>query len=275
MLLPVVKGTLVAVVDTHCHASPAWYEPVESLLQQMDRHGVAQAVLIQINGQTDNAYQAECLRRFPGRFASVVIVDTSRADAPATLMQEAERGASGLRLRASARSAGDDPLAIWAAADRLGLVVSCQGTPAEFGSADFAQVVQTLPGLSIVIEHLASLGRPAGEPYPADVIERVLALARFPNLTIKVPGLGEFCRRATPVKEPFPFVEPIPPLLDQVYAAFGPERMMWGSDFPPVSGREGYANALRFPMELLAPKGQAARDQVFGATAQRIFRLPS
>ena len=275
MSLLVAKGISVVVVDTHCHASPAWYEPVESLLHQMDRHSVAQAVLIQINGQADNSYQAECLHRFPGRFASVVIVDTARADASAVLARETEHGASGIRLRPTVRSTGDDPLAIWRSAERLGLVVSCHGTPAEFGSADFAQLVQALPGLSIVIEHLASLGRPAGEPYPADVVEPVLALARFPNLTIKVPGLGEFCRRAMPVKEPFPFAEPIPPLLEQVYAAFGPDRMMWGSDFPPVSGREGYANALRFPMEVLASKGDAAREQIFGATAQRVFRLLS
>jgi L-fuconolactonase len=46
----------MVVVDTHCHASPYWYEPVETLLDQMNRHGVAQATLIQIGGEYDNAY---------------------------------------------------------------------------------------------------------------------------------------------------------------------------------------------------------------------------
>ena len=31
------------IVDTHSHVSPYWYEPVESLLFQMDRHGVQSA----------------------------------------------------------------------------------------------------------------------------------------------------------------------------------------------------------------------------------------
>ena len=48
---------------------------------------------------------------------------------------------------------------------------------------------------------------------------------------------------------------------------------MWGSDFPPVSGREGYANALRFTMDELAGKPEAALAEVFGGTARRVFGL--
>jgi predicted TIM-barrel fold metal-dependent hydrolase len=51
---------------------------------------------------------------------------------------------------------------------------------------------------------------------------------------------------------------------------------MWGSDYPPVSGREGYTNALRLPMAELARIpgcGDAERDQIFGGTAQSIFPL--
>ena len=39
------------IVDSHCHVSPVWYEPVESLLFHLDRNGVELAVLIQMNGQ--------------------------------------------------------------------------------------------------------------------------------------------------------------------------------------------------------------------------------
>ena len=61
------------IVDTHCHAAPGWYEPVESLLFQMDRYGVEQAVLIQMRGQTNNDYQFECVQRYPDRLVSVVV----------------------------------------------------------------------------------------------------------------------------------------------------------------------------------------------------------
>ena len=267
-------GCAMPVIDTHCHASLIWYEPVETLLFEMDRNGVDFAVLIQMQGQTDNSYQEECVRRFPDRLASVVIVDTSKPDAPDQLRRLAERGASGIRLRADVRSPGDDPLAIWREAERLGLPVSCAGTSAEFASTEFGEIPRVLPGLKIIAEHLASANRPDNE-----AAERQQRLAAFqslggnPNVFMKVHGLGEFAPRAMPPAA-FPFVQPIQPYLQQVYELFGPERMMWGSDFPPVASREGYANALRFCREQFADKPSEGRAQIFGATAAHVFRVP-
>lgn len=263
------------IVDTHCHATPVWYEPVESLLGQMARNGVDAAILIQIQGQFNNEYQFECIRQYPGKFASVVVIDTAAPDAVTTLEQLAARGASGVRFLATTRSAGDDPLLLWRAALRLGLPVSCAGSAATFASPDFAALLAALPELPIVIEHLGSVSHPDPNEDVA-VRQAVFALARFPNTYIKIPGLGEFCRRALPVAEPFPFVQPIPDYLAQVYATFGPARMMWGSDYPPVSGREGYANALRLPMaELERIPGFSAddRERIFGGTALEVFKL--
>ncbi len=132
----------MVIADSHCHVSPYWYEPVESLLFQMDRNGVEHAVLIQMQSQFDNSYQQECIQRFPGRFASVVIVDTDRTDAVDELERLAGEGASGVRLKPSIRSPGEDPLAIWRAAERLGLPVSCIGSSSEFASNEFAEIVQ-------------------------------------------------------------------------------------------------------------------------------------
>ena len=41
--------------------------------------------------------------------------------------------------------------------------------------------------------------------HPYEMRRKVFALSRFPNVYIKVHGLGEFCQRAMPVTEPFPF----------------------------------------------------------------------
>jgi L-fuconolactonase len=264
------------VVDAHCHAAPSWYEPVESLLFQMERNNVEHAVLIQIQGQFDNSYQAECVRRFPGRFASVVIVDVKRPDALETLARLADEGASGVRFTAVARSPGDDPLAIWRAAARLGLAVSCGGTAAEFASPDFSELVAALPELPIVVEHLGSVNRPELDDAERAARRQALALARYPNVSIKVPGLGEFCPRALPVTEPVPFVQPEPSLLESTLEAFGPSRMMWGSDYPPVSSREGYGNALRFPLERLTSMPGVSdedRERIFGGTALSVFPI--
>ncbi len=257
-------------VDSHCHASHAWYEPIETLLHEMDRNGVEQAILIQILGQTDNSYQQACRKRYPERFASVVLIDPEQPDAIHTLERLVDEGATGVRLRPMARSLGNDSLAIWRAAGRLGLAVSCPGTSADFASGDFSALVAALPEVRIVLEHLASVSAPDTDDQLRALRQRAFELAKHPNVAIKFGGLGEIARRALPVQEPFPF-EPPPPYLQQAYAAFGANRMMWGSDFPPVAGREGYANALRIPREQLSDLPAHELDLLFGGTALRNF----
>jgi L-fuconolactonase len=262
----------MVVIDTHCHASDVWYEPVETLLFEMDRNGVDGAILIQILGQTDNSYQEECLQRYPGRFASVVGVDPLQPEAPQQLRRLAEGGAVGVRLRPGSRSPGADPLAIWRTAAELGLVVSCPTPSAEFVS-DVSELASALPDLKLVIEHLGGSSRSNDDEAERAARLQVFGLARYPNVFMKVPGLGEFARRAMPVKSPFPFEEPIPAYLEQAYGAFGPARLMWGSDFPPVASREGYAHALRMSREQFAAHGSDASNRIFGGTAAEVFGI--
>lgn len=258
------------IVDTHCHVSNSWYEPVESLLYQMDQNNVASALLVQMAGEFDNSYQTECVARYPDRLASVVIVDTNQPDAPQTLTQLAEQGAAGVRLFATTRSPGDDPFAIWRKAEELGLVVSCGGGVEGFTSAEFAQTVEAVPDLPIIIEHLGGVKHNNSPDPPYPLAQQVCDLARYPNTTIKIHGLGEFAKRQMPATA-FPFEQPIPPFLQMAYDAFGPARMMWGSDYPPVSGREGYRNSLQFTLDQFGDKPQAEIDQIFGGTALKLF----
>jgi L-fuconolactonase len=264
----------VPVVDAHCHVSPVWYEPVETLLFQMDRNYVDAAILIQMLGQTDNIYQQECVSRYPGRFASVVIVDHTLPSAPKLLADLAEAGASGVRLRAPMRSPGDDPYAIWRTADQLGLAVSCAGTATDFASAEFADLLQALPTLKVVVEHMASTNKPDTTESDRQLRQTAFrTLSRHPNTLIKVHGVGEIAPRAMPPRVPLPFEEPIAPYFRQVYDAFGPERMMWGSDFPPVASREGYTNALFLCRDEFADRPAEARDLIFGGSAARTFPI--
>jgi L-fuconolactonase len=263
----------MVVVDTHCHVSAHWYEPVETLLYQMTTNRVDKAVLIQIsNVRTyDNSYLIECLRRFPGRFSAVAVVDTDRPDAPERLEEWVKQGIEGIRLRSTLRSPGSDPLAIWRKAAELGIAVSSQGTVDEFSSQEFEDVIKELPNLNIIIEHLGGGGQDTKPPH--NRYRRVLALAQYPNTFMKVPGLGEISQRFVPFRTPFPF-ENVPPLIEMAIDAFGARRLMWGSNFPPVAGRgEGYRNSLRLPMEHVQFKSEQDKEWIFGGTAATLFRF--
>lgn len=263
----------MSTVDGHCHVSSVWYEPVESLLFQMDRCGVEQAVLIQLLGQYDNSYQQSCVHHYPDRFASVVAVDLARDDATDQLQALAEAGATGVRLRPESRSVGPDPLAIWRAADRLDLAVSCVGSVHKFSAPEFFELVATFPHLTIVLEHLGGGSAPDADEAERAARRRVFELSRFENVYMKMPGLGELAKR--PAILPERGVPPLqtPGVLAEAIERFGAERLMWSSDFPVVSAREGYANALDWCRRALTGQSEAVLSRIFGGTAAHVFRL--
>ena len=142
--------------------------------------------------------------------------------------------------------------------------MSVPGNPALLVGDAFAEVVETFPSLRISIEHLGGVGPEARPPY--DEFRQALKWAERPNISMKLPGFGEFCR------VPLPF-DPIPELPGLALEAFGPERLTWGSDFPPVSSREGYDNALRVPREYFADLSPDEQAWIFGRAAARLWGL--
>jgi L-fuconolactonase len=256
----------MSLIDSHCHASPIWYEPVETLVFQMDRVGVAKAVLVQVLGQADNSYQAECVKRFPGRFANVVGLDAAAQGAGESLQRLADDGAKGVRLRP------DAPEALWQTAQRLKLSISCVGTAASFLTQNFADRLTAFADVPVVLEHLGGWARPDCDG--ADETRAgVLGLARFPNIHLKVPGLGQLAKRGMKLSTVNPLESGPEKILLEIVRDFGAHRLMWGSDFPPVASREGYANALHWTREALSELSQEQQAQIFGGTAARVFSL--
>ena len=122
-----------------------------------------------------------------------------------------------------------------------------------------------------MVEHLGS-DKPINRTSP-DATRSIFNLAHLPNILVKLPGLGEFCSRATPVTSSFPFRRPLPTLLTDAVNTFGPNRLMWGSDYPPVSFREGYRNALQLLMKELQYLGKSDQELIFGGVACRTFPI--
>ncbi len=263
----------MVLIDGHCHASPLVFEPVEPLVFQMDQNGVDKAVLTQVLGQFDNSYQEECVARYPGRMASVGAVNVGEADAAEKVAYWAGRGMAGLRIRPEARSPEGDPLAVWRAAADAGIAINCGGAAANILSDDFSALVTEFADMPFVLEQLGGWTRPDCDKEDP-TWQGLMKLARFPNVSLKVPALGQIAPRQ--IGKPLPSE---PPVLDaskgsiliEALEAFGADRLMWGSDFPVVGSREGYANALNWTRELFSERPQAEVDAIFGGTAQRIF----
>lgn len=273
------------IIDTHCHAGLFKYEPIESLLFHMEQNSVDKAVLIQYMGNSDNGYMLDCQNRYPNKLASAIIVDSD--DDGTQIRRWHEEGLRGIRLGATSRSSSMEPLAHWSTAAQLDMVVSVPCSPAALNSRDFIDVVERFADTRIVIEHLGGVKRT--DEWPYEDFRQALKLARYPNLFIKLPGFGEFCDTTALLSEDLaenqadledalssrnhPALEKIPPVAEMTLEAFGPERMMWGSDYPPVSSREGYTLSLKLPQAYFGNLSQDEQAAIFGLTAAKVWGL--
>lgn len=256
------------VVDAHCHVGQQWFEPVEVLLFHMERAGVDFGILTLPVFAADDSYQRECVARHPGKFANVVSIAPWTEDPLARLEALAARGVSALRIRASDHYDGNQR-ALWSAADRLGLTVTCLSGESDLSTPEFRGIVESYPELPIVLEHLGVL-KPVGAA-TGEERRRVFDLAEYPHVSMKIHGLAEFAPRLPDPFQEFPFETPIPPLLELAVERFTPDRLLWGSDFPNACAREGYANSLRYTQQQLSGLSLRERAKIFGANARRLF----
>lgn len=124
--------------------------------------------------------------------------------------------------------------------------------------------VRALPELTFVLDHLAKPPIATGELEPW--ASRIRELAREPNVFAKLSGM---------VTEVGPqwTVERLRPYADVLLDAFGPDRVMFGSDWPVCLLAAGYAEVHRAAEQMTAGLRPDERDDVFGGTAARAYRL--
>ena len=124
-----------------------------------------------------------------------------------------------------------------------------------------ADVFDAVPDLRIALCH-------AGSPWEQDETSLqtwrsgLRAFAALPNTVCKLSGLGMFDPDWTPAT--------LAPIVEGVLGAFGPERVMWGSNFPVDKLYRDYMRTFDVLWNLVP---DSAREAVFGATAANFYRL--
>lgn len=255
----------MTVVDSHVHTGNTKYVPVEVLLAQMEEAGIDKAILVQYGGQFDNSYEQEACERFPGKFAPWGMVDTSAPGAADKFQEAVETyGMVGFRVPVAARSSGDNPWSFWERVQELGAVVSLSGDRDQFGHPGTAELIERHPGTGFRIEHLGHPRFDEADPFPK--YQRVLELAKFPNVTVAYSGLYAASEQGYPYEDLVPF-------LKMIYDAFGPRRILWGSDFPPVCLRETVRQNLHLFRDGFGFLSEEDREWVLGKAALEFTRF--
>jgi predicted TIM-barrel fold metal-dependent hydrolase len=120
------------------------------------------------------------------------------------------------------------------------------------------------PHLRLVLDHAAKPPLRSGDL--RDWAKDIRALAAAQQVVCKFSGL------ITEADHESWTVEGLRPVANELLDAFGPDRLMFGSDWPVCRAAGGWAAWASAAEELLAPLSPAELDQVLSGTARRTYR---
>ena len=95
----------------------------------------------------------------------------------------------------------------------------------------------------------------------------VAAFASHPNVVVKLSGITAYCTPGTAT------LDRVRPYVDRLLELFGPDRMLWGSDWPVVDLGAGLPGWIEMTHALLADLTEAERRAIAQGTARRVYRL--
>ena len=243
------------------------YQPVA------EAHGVAASVVVQTVTMPGETAELIALADASDLIAGVVgwtdLTSPDVADRIAAL-KERPGGGKLVGLRHQVQSEPDPDwltrpgvLRGLTAVAQAGLVYDLVITAGQLGQA--TRAAAAVPGLRFVLDHLGKPPIVAGrtEPWARDL----RGLAALPNTSAKRSGLvTEADWRQWKVADLRPYAEVA---LD----AFGPARMMFGSDWPVCTLAASYPEVLAATRDLTAGLIPAEREAVFAGTAISVYGL--
>jgi L-fuconolactonase len=249
---------------------------VEDLDAAAGPQGFGQTVVVQAVSSVEETEELLAVAAASGRVAGVVgWVDLTDPEVAATLAG-LRAGPGGEALVGIRHQVHDEPDPDWLLRDQVvvglaavaaaGLAYDLLVRERELPAA--RAVAQRLPELPLVVDHLAKprIREGATNPWAGGLA----ALARHPNVACKVSGLVTEAdwNAWTP--------EQLGPYVRHAADVFGPDRLLFGSDWPVCLVAASYAEVVAATEEALDRAGltPAEREAVFGANARRLYRLP-
>ncbi|MEV0308818.1 amidohydrolase family protein [Nonomuraea fuscirosea] len=125
-------------------------------------------------------------------------------------------------------------------------------------------LAERVPGLRMVIDHLAKppIREKGWEPW-ASLLARAAAC----------PGVYAKVSRLNTAAAPDWTGEDLRPYVEHAVELFGPDRLMFGSDWPVATLAGDYARVWRETRAALSGLDEAGKAQVLGGTATRFYRI--
>jgi len=127
-------------------------------------------------------------------------------------------------------------------------------------------LVEALPDMRFVVDHIAKPPIASGES--SEWTARLKPLAAFRNVFVKLSGMvTEADWKQWTVRDVRPYVQ-------RVLEWFGPERCVFGSDWPVCLVAASYARVIDVCGQAIGDLAADDRERIFGGNAEQLYRLP-
>ena len=131
------------------------------------------------------------------------------------------------------------------------------------------RLAKEVPDLRIIIDHLAGVVV-NGKPPPAEWVEQMRTLAKRPKVYGKLSGLVEGTgRRDGSAPRDVDFYRPV---LDVMKEIFGPERLLYASNWPVSERFASLATVQGIIADYFRSQGRASQEMVFSGSAKAAYR---
>jgi predicted TIM-barrel fold metal-dependent hydrolase len=148
---------------------------------------------------------------------------------------------------------------------------------------ELADLARAFPDTSVVLDHCGGpvgVGRFAGrrDEVFSEWKKSIADVATCPNVVVKLGGLAmkllgyDFHTRPRPPSSD-ELAAAWKPYIETCIAAFGPDRCMFESNFPPDKGQCSYQVIFNAFKRLAAPYAKAEKTALFSGTAARVYKL--
>lgn len=251
---------------TENRTPPAEDRTPEMLLELMKQVGVEKTVIIQVRHYWyDNSYLASVLQQYPEYFRGVARVDPQSPAAPDHLSQLVEEQEfQGVRLSPEHGPPGEwirGPLMppLWQRCHDLKVPMTILAPVTRM--PDVLILAEKFPDLTVVIDHMADC--PVDRPQELD---KLIALARLPKVFVKISHTWSLSKEAFPWRDTWDHVR-------RLHHAFGPQRLMWATDWPVCLPNATYGQTLEVVRDRMDFLNDDDRQWMLSKTIERVWRL--
>jgi predicted TIM-barrel fold metal-dependent hydrolase len=239
----------------------------DELNQQGVAVGVNRVVLIQMSFYGyDNSYMLDAITKYPDRYRGVAVIDTDQENIASLMCDLKQKGVRGFRIYPKDRPVDrwmsyDGMRAMWTCGGEQNLAMCCLIDPD--GLPELDRMCREFPDTPVVIDHMCRVG--VQGPIHAEDVNALCDMAKHHRVTVKISGFYALGHKKPPYHD-------LVSLIKRLYEAFGPDRLMWGSDSPfQVINGHTYKASIDLVKSQLIFLNATEVESLLRKTSERVF----